>query len=164
MDAFTPIQILARDHLAGNTTRGLDGTATLPAVVDYLRLFCPVEDDLLLFSEHRTPATNTGQLLAVTKSHIGLVQFGRRQRGEFDVGGWFRPLHAVTAVKIRPESRLWPDGNGGGSTDPSLEVEVQGADPLTIGYDATFAWTPRSINDVKADAAACRSLLGRLGF
>ena len=162
MPDLTPIQILSRDHLSGNTRPGNDRTSTLACVVDYLRLICPEENELLLFSDRVTPETNTGRLFAVTQTHAALLSFGRSERGAFAIDGPVLPLSTVVAVRFRPESTVWADGGGSGSSAPSIAVEFSTGDAVNIGYEADYGWTPRSVTGLNAEEAARSALLERL--
>lgn len=143
-DDLTPIQVLARDHLSGIAGRGDDGVHTLHAVVAYLRMICPNEDDILIFSESHSAETNVGKLFAITPTHAAILAFGRQDRGEFKIEGPILPLCSIVAVRFRPDSTVWADRGGEGPAAPSVAVEFTSGDVVTIGRNADYRWSPRT--------------------
>lgn len=163
MTTSTPIQDLVRDRIGDNMTRGLDGTTPMHAVVDYLRLICPSEDGLLLFSEQARGATNTGRLFAVTRTHAAILEFGRSDDGpkRFAITGAILRLSSVSAVRFLADSTAWADPSGT-VIEPVISVEFDSGDSVTMGRGGSFGWGHRGQPDLEAEAHARSELLARL--
>lgn len=161
----TPLEILVRDHIGDNSSGGFgSNVSSLQAVAEYLRTFCPAEDDLLLFSEHRAGATDTGRLFAVTATHVMLLNFGVSDDGgrSFTISGPALRLDTVSAVRLLSESTAWSDGASGVTIDPSIEIGFSSGDKVTIGRNGDFAWQPRSKSNFEIEMEARSALLTRL--
>ena len=163
MTGNTPIQTLVRDRIGDNTSRGLDNVPRLPVVVDYLRLICPTEDDLLLFTTQERGATDTGRLFAVTRTHAAILQYGYAEGGikRFSISGPVLPLATVSAVKFLPESTAWSNP-AGPTIDPAISVEFKTGESVSLGRDAEFGWAGRGQPDLEAETDARTELLARL--
>ncbi|MGP5641684.1 hypothetical protein ACTXPS_19910 [Brachybacterium tyrofermentans] len=163
MTTNTPIQDLVHDRIGDNMSRGFDGTIPMHAVVDYLRLLCPAEEDLLLFSEQQRGATNTGRLFAVTRTHAAILEFGQSDDGpgRFAISGPILRLSSVAAVRFLADSTAWAEGHGT-SIDPGISVEFDSGDSVTLGRGGVFGWWNRGQPDLEAEDRARTELLARL--
>lgn len=163
MTTNTPIQDLVRDRLGDNMSRGFDGTNPMHAVVEYLRLICPSEDDLLLFSEQQRGATNTGRLFAVTRTHAAILEFGRSDDGPgtFAIAGPILRLSSAAAVRFLADSTAWA-GSPDTTIDPGISVEFDSGDSVTLGRGGAFGWWNRGQPNLEAEDRARIELLARL--
>lgn len=163
MSENTPIQTLVRDRIGDNMSRGFDGTTPMHAVVDYLRLICPSEEDLLLFSQQARGATNTGRLFAVTHRHAAILEFGRSddQGHRFAIAGPVLRLSTIRAVRFLADSTAW-SAQEGTTIDPGIAVDFESGDSVTLGRGGDFGWLNRGQPDFDAEVQARSELLARL--
>lgn len=157
------IMELTKGHLGGNVTRKYGTLSTLEAVVAYLKMLCPNEGDLLLFSDWRRPDTDTGRLFAVSNSHAAILEFGDCQ-GRFSISGPVLPLSTVKVLRLTQKSTAWPDdlNDHEALIEPVLSVEFESGDVVSIGEDDAFGWTPRSVLDDVVRAKTTANLSSKL--
>lgn len=163
MTELSPIEKLVHDHVSDNVTAAF-GTGTLPALVGYLRMICPSEDDLLLYSEHDRGATNTGRLIAVTSSHFAVLAFGEQDRNaRFALEGTVYRLSDMGPVRFLEGSTAWYDRAGQSVTiEPTISVDVPEGEPVTFGRDGVFGWSPRRSLEAEGESELRDALVSRL--